>query len=531
MRVSCTLLVCLFASFNAIASAVDYQNQSITIALLQEPPNLDSTRTTDLVSFFILGHVNEGLVRYDRRGRLSPGVAESWETSGHNITFHIRNDARWSDGTRLTAEDFVYSWRLLNDPANAAPYASIMHPIKNAEKIQKGELPVEELGITALDNSTLSVELEYPCGYCVAVMVHSAFYPIKQSFYESRGSEYGSEAEHLLFNGPFKLDHWVHGSKLSLSKNEQYWDKDKINLKTINIGYITEDNRTRLNLFRDGSIALARLGAETVRDAAEQGLRLHTFVSGGLAYLWFNSMPGRTTANKKIRQAVRLVFDSDEFVNKVIAIPGYRPSYTFFPSWVQGVKGNFVDEYPVAKPKLEIERAVELISEAKVELGVDKLPSLTVLSVTSPTGAKIVEYFQGRLKQTLGLDIKVDQQTFKQYLNKRAEGTFDLALSSWYPDFDDIVTYADLLASHNVNNSGRYVSAEYDHWLEKLQVSVAPVERMKAAAELQRIIVEEVPVLPMAETGSAYVKHSKLKGAVRRVFGPDPDYTYARVVR
>ncbi|MDZ7685839.1 MAG: ABC transporter substrate-binding protein [Gammaproteobacteria bacterium] len=167
----------LFLPALASADAVDAEAQAVTIALTQEPPNLDSTRTTDLVSFFVIGHVGEGLLRYDRRGRLAPGVAERWEVAPERIVFHLRDDARWSDGSRVVADDFVYAWSLINDPEYAAPYATIMYPIKNAEAIQNGELPLTELGVSAQDRQTLVVDLQSPCGYCLSLMVHAAFYP------------------------------------------------------------------------------------------------------------------------------------------------------------------------------------------------------------------------------------------------------------------------------------------------------------------------------------------------------------------
>jgi len=531
MRHCILVISCLFLSATAFADAVNFENQSITIALTQEPPNLNSTRATDLVSFFVLGHVNEGLVRYDRRGRLSPGVASSWEVETDNITFHLREDARWSDGSQLTAHDFVYAWRMMNDPNTAAPYASIMYPIKNAEKIQKGDLPTDALGVTASDNFTLRIELENPCGYCVAMMVHISFYPIKASFYEEHGERYGADVENLLYNGPFYMSEWTHGAQMKFLKNNHYWNSDTIHLNEINIAYITSDNRTRLNLFRSNSIALARLGAETVRDAAEQGVRLRTFLTGGIAYLRFNFIDEKITKHKKLRQAIKLSFDAEEFVNKIIAIPGYKAAYSFFPSWLQGVDDKFVNEYPLADTQVDLEKARRLISELKTELGIEELPALTLLTVSSPTGAKIAEYFQGKLKVDLGLEVKVDQQSFKQYIDKTNRGDFDFSLSSWYPDFDDLMTYADLLASYNGNNRVRYINPEYDRWLSILQKSADRKVRMDAGAKLQGIIIEDVPVLPMAETGSAYVQHQQLKGVVRRVLGADPDYTFSRVIK
>ncbi|MBD3646634.1 MAG: peptide ABC transporter substrate-binding protein, partial [Pseudomonadales bacterium] len=408
MPSSCRILILGFLGILPLflqAAAVDFERQAITIALTQEPPNLDSTRTTDLVSFFVLGHVNEGLLGYDRRGRLTAGVAESWEMNEERMVFRLRDNARWSDGSPVTAHDFVYAWRLINDPANAAPYAAIMYPVKNAEAIQNGEMPIAELGVSATSDRDLVVELEAPCGYCLNLMVHAAFFPVKAAFHRAQGETYGAEANNLLYNGPFLISRWVHGSNLLMKKNPHYWDADEIALNEIDVGYITEDNRTRLNLFRDNSIALARLGAETVSDALDQGLRLRTFVSGGMAYIRFNVREGRLTSHADIRKAMQLVFDPETFVNKVIAIPGYKPAYSFFPSWIKGVEDKFIREYPPRKVGTNVEKARQLIEGVRREMGVDKLPPITLLTVTSPTGAKIAEYFQGLFGE-LGLEVK-----------------------------------------------------------------------------------------------------------------------------
>jgi len=511
-------------------AAVDSKNQTITIALTQEPPSLNTTQTTDTVSFFVLGHVQEGLVRYDPRGRIAPGVASEWVVKDNTIDFTLRVDARWSDGSEVTAADFVYAWQQLVDPATAAPYASIMLPVKNASAIISGAKSPASLGVTAISKHQLRVELERPCGYCVSLMAHASFFPIKQAFHEKQGRSYGAEANTLLYNGPFTLSQWTHGAQLTLTKNPQYWDKNAVQLTAINIDYITEDNRARLNLFRDESIALARLGAETVADAVSQRMRLRTFLTGGMSYLRINVKQDRLMSELKLRRALQLVFDSDEFVNQVIGIPGYKPTMTFFPSWLPGANGAFAEEHPPMKPLRDLALARRLVDEVKQDRGDGELPSITLLTVASPTGAKVAEYLQGLAAQHLGLTIKIDQQTFKQYLAKAAQGDFDLAISSWYPDFNDVVTYADLLASWNGNNRGYYNNPDYDQWLEVLHDSAVTQDRMTAAARLQDIIFEDVPVIPMAETGSAYLQHTKLRGVVRRVLGPDPDFTRARVI-
>ncbi|MDA0788458.1 MAG: peptide ABC transporter substrate-binding protein [Proteobacteria bacterium] len=524
------LLVLLWLPVTAWPAAVDFDSQRITVALTQEPPSLNTIRMTDAVSLFVIGHTEEGLLRYDRRGQLVGGVAERWEVTPQRMTFWLREDARWSDGSAVTAHDFVFAWQRVNDPTEAAPFAAIMYPIRNAEAVQKGDLPVTSLGVRVSEDGALLVELEHPCGYCLSLMSHATFFPVKQAFYEQVGDRFGAEASTLLANGPFVLTAWTHGARLVMQKNPLYWNASEITLTEIEVGYITEDNRTRLNLFVDDNIALVRLGAETVKDASARGLRLRTFASGGLSFLRFNVRDGHPLQHRQLRAAIASVFDSEVYVNKVVAIPGYRPANTFFPGWLRGVEGRFVNEYPVEPRPVDPERGRQLISHLKTELKTDTIAPLTLLTVTSPTGTKVAEYFQGLLKQTLGLEVRVDQQTFKQYLDKSRKGQFDIMFASWYPDFDDIMTYADLQASWNGNNRGGYVNPEYDRWVRVLQSSSNQRTRMDAAAELQSILIEDLPVLPTAETGSAYILHPRLKGVVRRVIGADPDYTYARVL-
>tara|TARA_B110000483_G_scaffold41405_1_gene51372 strand:+ start:66 stop:686 length:621 start_codon:yes stop_codon:yes gene_type:complete len=177
-------------------------------------------------------------------------------------------------------------------------------------------------------------------------MAHATFYPINKAFHVQAGERYGSESDQLLSNGPFVLTEWVHEARLVMSKNPHYWNREAIYLNDIEVAYITGDNRTRLNLFRDGQIAFVRMGAETVKDAVAQGMRVRTFLTGGVTYVWFNFRDGKPTGNKALRQAIQASFNPDDYVNKVIAIPGYKATGTLFPSWIRGNETTFVDEYP-----------------------------------------------------------------------------------------------------------------------------------------------------------------------------------------
>ena len=193
--------------------------------MASEPPQLDSTRATDQVSGFVLGHVMESLLRRGPGTTLLPGVAQTWEITPTGATFRLRDNARWSDGQPVTARDFVFAWRKIVDPANASEYAFFLYPLKNAEAINRGELPIESLGVRAVDDRTLVVDFERPTPYFDKLVVYATYGPVRQDFYESRNGRYGADADTMLYNGPFRITTWVHGAHLRLEKNPYYWDR------------------------------------------------------------------------------------------------------------------------------------------------------------------------------------------------------------------------------------------------------------------------------------------------------------------
>lgn len=510
--------------------AVDPATGTITLALTTEPPQLDSTRATDMVSGQILGHVMEGLVRYDEFNRIVPGVAERWEIGESQAIFHLREDSRWSDGSPVTAHDFVFAWRTAVAPATASEYAFILYPIKNARAVNEGELPVTAFGAKAVDDHTLAVELERPIGYFDKLVAFPTYYPIKQDFYEGRDGRYGADAIDLLYNGPFVIERWVHGAQLRMLRNDAYWDRDRIHLNAIDYAYITSDVNATLNLYKDGKVAIAGLDAETLHDALEQRWKLERFNDGSVFFIEFNHRLSRLTHNRNLRKAIQFVVDPAELVYKVIKLPGNTPGESLFPVWLKGVNGYFRQEYPAPEHRVDLARARDYLERAKQELGLDPLPPLIFLSGDNPAANKQSEYFQEVFASRLGIEVKIDRQIFKQRLAKMTAGEFDMVLAGWGPDYADPLTFGDLFASWNKNNRGAYVSAELDAWVEVAQSSLVPEERMQAFDEIQKIIYDDAVILPNYERGSVFVRNPQLKGVVRRAVGTDPDYTGAYIV-
>ena len=507
------------------SDAVDPVTKTITSFLRTEPPQLNSSLSTDQVSGMILGHVMEGLLRYDKNNQLAPGVAERWEIRRDGATFWLRQDARWSDGGAVTARDFVFSWRLALDPANASEYAFILYPVKNAEAVNKGEMPLATLGVTALDDHTLVVEFERPLAYFDKLVAFPTYFPIREDFYDSTQGSFGSDARTLLFNGPFLISRWVHGASLLMKKNLNYWDHQRIKINVLDFAYITSDANASLNLFKDNKIASTSLLAENLTNALEQDWHIERFMDGSVFYIEFNHREGRPTGNLNLRKAMQYANDPAELVYKVTKLPGYLPGESLFPVWLKGVNGFFREEYPAPVATPNLEKARRYLEQAKRELGVTEIPPLVLLTGDNPISNIQSEYYQQVFRKSLGLDIKIDKQIFKQRLAKMLSGDFDMVLAGWGPDYDDPLTFGDLLASWNLNNRGRYSNPEIDKWVRVAQTSQDPKTRMDAFGEIQQIIFDDAAHLYNYERGVTYVVNPQMQGLVRRAVGPDPDFT------
>ena len=509
------------------SDAVDAASGTVTLALSQEPPQLDSTRGTDQVSFRILGHVMEGLLRYDAENRLVAGVAERWEVRDLSATFWLRDDARWNNGEPVRAQDFVFAWRKAVEPANASQYAFILYGIENAEAIGSGDMPLTALGVHAEDDRTLHVTFERPLPYFDKLTAFATFNPINEAFYESTNGRYGADAEDLLYNGPFVIESWVHGASLRLRKNLNYWDAERIRLNVIDHAYITTDANATLNLFKDNKVALAGLNAENLDDALQQRWKIKRFADGSVYYVGLNHRPGRLTSNRNLRKALQAVNDPAELVYKIIKLPGNLPAHSLFPVWLKGVNGLFRQEYPAPDHRPDEALGRQYLSAALDELGLQQLPPLTMLIGDSPSSKKQAEYYQNLFKRKLGIDVKIDAQIFKQRLAKMTAGDYDMVAAGWGPDYDDPMTFADLFTSWNENNRGRYANPALDAAVDVARSSTDAQVRMDAMAKVQDIIYDDAVILAQYERGSVYVSHPRVRGLVRRAVGTDPDYTNA----
>ncbi len=507
--------------------AIDTENNAITFALRSEPPQLDYGRATDSTSVTVLFHTMEGLLTYNDEMALIPGVAERWEIREDGATFWLREDARWSNGEPVTAHDFVFAWRRVQDPATASAYAFIMYPVKNAEAINRGDLPRETLGVRAVGDRILEVEFEQPTPYFDKLVAFVTFYPVNEAFFESTDGRFGADADMLLYNGPYLMTEWVHSASMRWERNPDYWGEHKGFIDTINVGYITDDVNARLNLFKDGQIADTQLTPQMLGEAMERRWQIDRSMDGTVFFLQLNFREGRITTNRNFRKALLLAQDPVEFVYKALKEPSYMPAVSLFPYWIRGAGDYFRQEHPPIPHEYNVAKAREHLELARRELGLEEFPPIHLLADDSPLGSISSEYFQAVYARNLGLEMRIDKQIFKQRLAKMDVGDFDIVVSGWGPDYDDALTFGDLFSSWNLNNRGRYSSPEMDALVRIAQSELDPVKRMEAFAKIQDLVHEDVVIVPMYERGWSFVVDPRLKGFKRRSVGPEVDYTYA----
>ncbi|MBI3535606.1 MAG: peptide ABC transporter substrate-binding protein, partial [Deltaproteobacteria bacterium] len=444
--------------------------------------------------------------------------------------FYLRKNAKWSDGKPVTAHDFVFSWRMTLDPKTASEYAFFLYPIKNAEAINQGKLAGTELGAKAVDDYTLKIDFEKPCGYFLGITAFPTLYPVREDFYNQRKDRYAADASDLLSNGPFVLTKWLHGASLQLDKNQYYWDKNRIKVSRIDIPYITPDNNALFNLFKDKKIdMLTPIPKDDLPKAQREGFDMKSFADGSIFFMEFNFREGRAVVNKNLRKALQAVFDPKELVNKVIGIPGTKPGYYLIPTWLKGVKSSFRKEFPLVQNKKNIAEGKKYLALAMKELGLKTPPSLIWLTGDTVTTAKEAEYFQNLFKTTLGIDLKIDKQIFKQRLAKMTAGEFDIVAAGWGPDYADPMTFADLWTSWNENNRGKYSNPAYDKLIREAQATADPKKRMNAMAQAEKIGLDDLVVIPTYERTVVYLEHPWIKDVVRHSIGPDPDFTWVSV--
>ncbi|MCX2759515.1 ABC transporter substrate-binding protein [Vibrio sp. Sgm 22] len=465
-----------------------------------EVATIDPHKSQGVPESHVIRDLLEGLVNQDGEGNTIPGVAESWETTDNKtFTFHLRKDAKWSNGDPVTAEDFVYSWKRAVDPATASPYAWYMEYTKmaNAKDIVAGKKDKSELGVKAVDANTLVVELETAVPYFVMMMGHTTMKPVHKATVEEFGDQW-TKPDHFVGNGAFSVDKWVVNERLVLKRNDQYWDNDKTVLNKVTFLPI-ENQVAEMNRFLSGEIDFTnelptehfkRLQKEYAEDVSVAG-NLCTY------YYIFNTKKAPFD-DVRVRQAISYAIDRDIVTGAILA-QGQKPAYFLTPE----ITAGFDPELPAYGKMSQKERNAEaerLLEEAGY--GKDNPLKFNLLYNTSENHKKIAVALGSMWKKTLGLSVTLENQEWKTYLSSKDSGDFEVARAGWCGDYNEASSFLTLMKSNNTTGGVHYDSAAYDKIIDKALNSTSEEERKALYLEAEALMANDMPIAPIYQ----YVK-------------------------
>lgn len=535
---SLTFIVGMAAGCSTPDTKVEDANQSnesegssdntLRYSLESEPPTLDPQLANSIPSATVLYHMFDGLLR-NEEGEVKPAAAESYEVSedGMTYTFQLR-ETYWSDGEKVKAEDFVYGIQRLLDPAAASDYSFIGLIIKNASQVNTGELPVEELGISAPDESTVVIELENPADYFPSMLSNSSFMPCRKDYVEKYGKDFAADPENNVYNGPFTVTKWAHGDRITLEKNDQYWDADNVKIDKVEVLTVADAN-TAVAMFDKGELDFADV--PTPLSANYQGQTI-SYYDGANDYLKLNQAEGPFTS-KNLRLAVNYAVNRSEYV-KLAHDDIYEANTRFVLPQVNGVEGEYGDEYPYEAFPAEgdADKAKEYLAGALKDLGVSKPEDITVelLTADSEKNRKEAEVLQAQIQEALGIVVEIKQVPYKQRLQMENEKDFQMVFTGWVPDYPDPISYLELWTTDSPYNHAGYSSEVYDGYIETANTTTDSKERMDALFNAEKTFCEDAVVVPLQLRQKEMLVNDKLKGLETYFVGINYDYLHAYFV-
>lgn len=520
-----TTLLLTACNNKANKSDTEAKKQVLNVTVSEEIPSLDTAKTMDGTSAHVMQNIFEGLYVLNDQDQPIPAVAKSFERSedGKKYTFDLRKDAKWSNGDSVTANDFMFAWRRAVSHETASQYAYMLFYVKNAKEINKGTMPLDELGVKVINDYKLEVELEQPIPYFLQLLALPIYLPQYESFLKEQGKNYALEPSNLIYNGPFVLEKWKHEQEFQLKKNDTYWDKKKVKLEEINF-QIVKDTMTAVNLYEAGDLDRVPINSQFV-DKYKGNKQLHMSSDPGIAMLRFNEK-NNALANKKVRQSISLALNKEDFVAHFIN-NGAKPASGLVPvGHINEATGkDFRKENGDISP-YDLQKAKKIWEEAKKELGVEQI-KLEFLTFEQDNAKRMAEYIKGDLEKNLhGLAIQIKQQPFKQKLQLEQTGDYDISMVNWGPDYKDPISYLELFTTSNPNNKMNYSNPHYDELIKKAKndLILDQKKRWEALREAEQVILEDAAVAPLYHIGSAYVQKDYVKGIEKHQFGGV--YTY-----
>jgi oligopeptide transport system substrate-binding protein len=513
--------------------------------ILLEPSSLDPNEAQDGYSFTTLNAVHEGLARtkvVDGKDVMEPAGAKSWDISkdGLTWTFNLR-DYKWSDGVPVTAQQYVDSFRRLLDKDNAFAYAYFAYEIKGAEAYNNGTGKAEDVAVVAKDDKTLVITLARPTPYFEKKLGFKAFLPIRLDIIKAGGENWKTDNTKQVYCGPYVIKEWVKNNSITFEKNPTYWDAENIFLKTVEMNDIQEFS-TQAQLFETQQLDVTGSKQEYIdKWKAEAKAGKFVYGEGDIPttwYLGFNNEggPSGLMGNKKIRLAMSLAFDRQDYINTLVN--RYTAAYGWIPKSLQCGDDEFraVSKEPLKEVAAQYENNPEkiqaLFKEGLKELGKDtdlsKIKLKYITSEAGSAGKQSNEWWQQQFKKNLGIDITVDVlATVPLYSQAKKDMKWDITMSGWGADFNDPINFLDMFASKTENNPIKYSNPEYNKIIKALETELDPAARLKHYQKLEEMLVkDDVAFAPVYYKDTRRFLQNYVKDFMYPTFGADYEWRW-----
>ncbi len=500
---------------------------------------LDTIDLAKATGYGQTGNVFESFYRLGKNGKVAPGLADSAKVSKDKKTwtFHIRDNAKWSNGDKITAQDFVYSWRRTLTPATKASYTTMFSGIKNGDKIIAGKADPDTIGIHAKNRQTVVIQLDKPIAYFKILMAYPLFAPQNEKVVNKYGKKYATKSQYMVYSGPFKITNWSGtGNTWSFVKNNQYWDKKVVKLHKINYQVVTNP-QTGLSLYQNNKLDFAQLSTEQVKNYKNNSaFKEYPYsIVIHLKYNFKDTNPEkrRIMSNQNIRQAIALSINRSQLTKKVLGDGSVTPT-GFVASGLASdpktgedfAKQQVVKNTTTYNPTL----AKKKWAAGLKQLGIKKV-NLNIMAGNDDVAASTVtQYLKGTLEKNLsGFNLKIDNVPASVAQSRSTSGDFDLYLSHWGADFNDPISFLQIPVSSNALNYGKWSNKQYDALIAKAQGTDAGNDeaRWQDMVQAAKLINKQQSFTPLYQANYAYLQRKDVKGVIHNTAGTQWSYKYA----
>ena len=504
-------------------AAPEAQVKQLTASIGPNPETIDPALNTSVDGANMILFAFDCLLGIDKDNNVIPAAAESFEMSadGLTYTFHMREGLKWSDGSPLTAEDFVYSWKRVADPNTAAPYGeTVLGMVKGFDEAAAGN--VDALAVSAPDPLTFVVELDHTCPYFDKLAAFQVLAPVQKATVEANGDAWAISPETYIGNGPFQVTEWVSGSHIVFSKNANYWDADSIKLDSIKL-LLIEDPNASLNAYQTGEAMMIKTmpAAEIPRLAQGDDYVLGSML--GTYYICMNDQLPQFS-DPRVRTALSLAIDR-KYITETIMSGTMIPATSFVGTGVSDWDGSdFIKNANGGKPYIDpdtfdanLARAKELMAEAGYPEG-KGFPTVHYAINEASFHKPVAEYVQQAWKE-LGVTAVVDVVEWSSFLPMRRAGDYEISRNGWLLDYNDPSNILELAYSTNGNNDAKYNSPAFDELMDKAARETDPKTRFGYLHQAEDVLMADMAFIPVAFYGQPYLQQPSITGSWYSAYG------------